>query len=94
VPAANSLFDAAPDVPATVWLEYAHDDERDLPLRARDHHAVTWVPRKDGGQLLADTVCAELTGEDDAYYWLAWPTGAPDEVRVAFPNKDRRTSMG
>ena len=76
VPAANSLFDAlfeaAPDVPASVWLEYAHDEERDLPLRARDHHTVTWVPRKDGGQLLADTVCAELIpGADDAFYWVA-----------------------
>jgi NADPH-dependent ferric siderophore reductase len=71
VPAVNSLFDAAPDVPATVWLEYVHDDDRDLPLRARAHHAVTWVPRKDGGQLLADTVCAEVPAVDDGYYWVA-----------------------
>jgi len=27
--------DAAPDVLATVWLEYAHDDERDLPAALR-----------------------------------------------------------
>jgi NADPH-dependent ferric siderophore reductase len=75
VPAANSLFDAlfeaAPDVPATVWLEYAHDDERDLPLRARAHHRVAWVPRKDDGQLLVDTVSAEVPAADDAFYWVA-----------------------
>jgi NADPH-dependent ferric siderophore reductase len=71
VPAANSLFDAAADVPAAVWLEYAHDEERDLPLRARDHHRVTWVPRKDDGQLLVDTVCAEAPAAADAFYWVA-----------------------
>lgn len=68
-PAANSLLDAAPDTPATVWLEYGHDGERDLPLRARDHHAVRWVHRGDG---LAETVCADLTADDDgAFYWVA-----------------------
>jgi NADPH-dependent ferric siderophore reductase len=75
VPAVNSLLDAlagaGPEVPATVWLEYAHDDDRDLPLRNRAHHTVTWVPRKDGGQLLADTVCAEVPAAGDGFHWIA-----------------------
>ncbi|GIJ46748.1 siderophore-interacting protein [Virgisporangium aliadipatigenens] len=70
VPALNSLFDTAPQTPATVWLEYQHDGEKDLPLRARPHHAVTWVPRRDGGQHLVDTVCGALsTAAPDALYW-------------------------
>ncbi len=71
VPAINSLFDAADTVPATVWLEYAHDDEKGLPLRNRAHHTVTWVPREADGRQLVDTVCAELPKRDDALYWVA-----------------------
>jgi NADPH-dependent ferric siderophore reductase len=77
VPAANSLFDTLPDVPGTLWLEYTHEGEKDLPLRAREHHAVRWVPRKDGGRLLADTVRAELTADtDSAFYWVASEAGS------------------
>jgi NADPH-dependent ferric siderophore reductase len=71
VPALNSLFDAHADLPATVWLEYAHDDEKALPLRAREHHTVSWVPRENGGRHLVDTVLAELPQRDDAMYWVA-----------------------
>ncbi|MGI5244083.1 siderophore-interacting protein [Dactylosporangium sp. CA-139066] len=71
LPAVNSLLDSlAAAVPATVWLEYAHDGERDLPVRRRAHDAVTWVPRGDGGAL-AETVRAGLGTGPDAYYWIA-----------------------
>jgi NADPH-dependent ferric siderophore reductase len=77
VPAVNSLLDAADGTAATIWLEYAHDGERDLPVRARDQHAVTWVPRRDRGQHLVDTVRAALTGADDeALYWVACEAGS------------------
>jgi NADPH-dependent ferric siderophore reductase len=71
VPALNSLFDTLPAVPGTIWLEYAHDDERELPLRARSAHEVTWLPRKDGGAHLVSTVCAALPAAPDAFYWVA-----------------------
>ncbi|GAA3139866.1 siderophore-interacting protein [Planomonospora alba] len=71
LPAINSLLDSAPDVAATVWLEYAHDDERALPVRARDHHTVTWLPRRDDGLLLVDTVRAAVPAAPAAYYWIA-----------------------
>ena len=70
VPAINSLFDAAETVPATVWLEYAHDDEKALPRRNRDHHTVSWVPRESNGRHLVETVSAELPKNDDALYWI------------------------
>ncbi|HEX8348217.1 MAG TPA: siderophore-interacting protein, partial [Actinoplanes sp.] len=71
LPAVNSLFDAAGEIPADVWLEYAHDGERDLPVRAGARHRVTWVPRRDGGRHLVDTVCAALPAATRAYYWVA-----------------------
>lgn len=71
IPAINSIFDAAEDLPATVWMEYAHDDEKALPLRNRPHQTINWVPRESGGQLLVDTVQAELPQRADGFYWVA-----------------------
>jgi NADPH-dependent ferric siderophore reductase len=76
VPAINSLFDAADQVPATVWLEYAHDAEKALPLRNRAHHTVSWVARENSGRHLVETVCAELPSDQDAWYWVAAEAGS------------------
>jgi NADPH-dependent ferric siderophore reductase len=75
VPAINSLLDAVA-APATLWLEHAHDDEKGLPLRLREHDDVRWVPREDGGRQLVDTVCAELPKRDRALYWVACEAGS------------------
>jgi NADPH-dependent ferric siderophore reductase len=72
LPAVNSLLDTAGPASATIWLEYAHDGERALPLRARPQDDVRWVPRRDDGAHLVDTVTAALdTARDDALYWVA-----------------------
>ncbi|MDG4765712.1 siderophore-interacting protein [Solwaraspora sp. WMMD406] len=71
LPAVNSLLDAAEKVPAALWLEYQHDGERELPLRTRPDDQVTWVPRRDGGQHLVDTVRSALPAVTDALYWVA-----------------------
>ncbi|MEU6076734.1 siderophore-interacting protein [Micromonospora sp. NPDC047074] len=71
LPAVNSLLAAAPDVPATLWLEYAHEGEKALAPSARAGREITWVPRRDGGQHLVETVCAALPAADDAHYWVA-----------------------
>ncbi|GAA3288816.1 siderophore-interacting protein [Dactylosporangium vinaceum] len=71
LPAVNSLLDAAGDSPATVWLEYAHEAERVLPVRSRAIDTVHWLPRQDGGRLLLDTVKAGLRDADGAFYWVA-----------------------
>ncbi|MFY1622582.1 siderophore-interacting protein [Micromonospora sp. WMMD735] len=76
LPAVNSLLDAAPDIPATVWLEYAHPGEQALTPRAGEQHRVTWVPRGQDGQQLVDTVRAELPAAPDAHYWLACEAGS------------------
>lgn len=71
LPAVNSLLDAGADIPATIWLEYAHEGEKALAPRARAHHEVTWVPRREAGRHLVDKVCAALPVSDAAHYWVA-----------------------
>ncbi|MEU9251166.1 siderophore-interacting protein [Streptomyces sp. NPDC048270] len=78
LPAINSLLDAYPRTPATVWFETQHDSDADLPLREHaDRHDVRRVVR--AGTALADRVRAELpelVGSDPAaaYVWLACDT--------------------
>jgi NADPH-dependent ferric siderophore reductase len=72
LPAVNSLLDAADGIPATVWLEYAHEGEQALTPRVRPGQEVVWVPRRDDGRHLVETVHAGLAGTPDgAYYWVA-----------------------
>ena len=99
LPAVNSLLDAAPDVPADLWLEYAHDGERELPVRARAGHHVAWVPRRDGGAQLVDTVRAALPAAPDAYYWVACEAASTRALvrhvrRVLGVDKGRLCALG
>jgi NADPH-dependent ferric siderophore reductase len=99
VPALNSLFDAYADLPATVWLEYANNDEKALPLRTRQHHAVTWVPRERGGAGLVETVVSELPRRDDALYWVACEAASTRTIakhvrRELGVDKHRLSSLG
>ena len=71
IPAINSICGAAEDLPATILLEYAHDDEKAVPLRNRPHQTVSWIPREADGKLLVETALAELPQRDDAFYWVA-----------------------
>ncbi|MEU6757302.1 siderophore-interacting protein [Streptomyces sp. NPDC046685] len=77
LPAINSLLDAHPRTPATVWFETQHASDAQLPLRVdAGRHDVRRVPR--GGTALADRVRAELPellGDPRAaYVWLACDT--------------------
>lgn len=77
LPAINSLLDAFPDTPATVWFETQHAVDATLPLRVHaDRHDVRRVERgAGGGAALRERVRAELPpllGEaGSAYVWLA-----------------------
>ena len=71
LPAVNSLLDAAGDTPATIWLEYAHEAEQALPVRTRPKDTITWLPRRDHGKHLVDTVIGALPADDRAFYWVA-----------------------
>ncbi|MFJ7202548.1 siderophore-interacting protein [Streptomyces sp. NPDC098789] len=77
LPAINSLLDAFPQTPATIWFETQHDSDVDLPVRAdAARHEVRRVAR--GGSALVEKVKAQLPALIDdpasAYVWLACDT--------------------
>ncbi|MFJ8663789.1 siderophore-interacting protein [Streptomyces sp. NPDC093795] len=77
LPAVNSLLDALPDVPATVWFETQHASDEDLPVRLdAARHELRRVPRRDGGADLVARVKAELPALADptSYVWIACDT--------------------
>ncbi|MFD5427746.1 siderophore-interacting protein [Streptomyces sp. NPDC127084] len=77
LPAVNSLLDAMPDTPATIWFETPHPSDADLPIRIdAERHDLRTVPRRDAGAHLAAEVRAALPGllGDDpakAFLWIA-----------------------
>ena len=68
LPAINSLLDAIGDTPAKVFLEAAHDDDRELPVGKAD---VTWVDRKKAGEALVEAVGAAAFDAADHFGWVA-----------------------
>jgi NADPH-dependent ferric siderophore reductase len=69
LPAVNSLLDAIGDAPARVFLESAHDDDREL-LVARDTDVV-WVDRKNAGEALVQAVSSSAFDAADHFGWVA-----------------------
>ncbi len=69
LPAINSLLDAIGDAPARIFLEAAHDDDRQLPVRRRAD--VTWVDRADAGDALVAAVGAAAFDASEHFGWVA-----------------------
>ncbi|MCB8904856.1 MULTISPECIES: siderophore-interacting protein [unclassified Streptomyces] len=77
LPAVNSLLDALPGVPATVWFETQHASDEELPVRLDpEHHELRRVPRGNDGADLVARVKAELPAlaDSDPYVWIACDT--------------------
>ncbi|MGA4837938.1 siderophore-interacting protein [Streptomyces sp. G45] len=79
LPAVNSLLDAVPGTPATIWFETQHASDRDLPLRTDpDLHEVHFVERGASGAELVKRARAGLAAavdeEPDAYAWITCDT--------------------
>jgi NADPH-dependent ferric siderophore reductase len=68
LPAINSLLDAIGEAPTKVFLESAHDDDRELPVGTSD---VTWVDRKNAGQALVEAVGGASFDAADHFGWVA-----------------------
>ena len=78
LPAINSLLDAialaseatggGTEVPAKVFLESSHDDDRELPVAGGD---VTWIDRKNGGEALVEAVRSSAFAAPDHFGWVA-----------------------
>ncbi|OBK75504.1 siderophore-interacting protein [Mycobacterium sp. 1274761.0] len=69
LPAINSLLEAIGDTPARVFLESAHDDDRELPI-VRDTNVV-WVDRKNEGEALVQAVSSSAFDAADHFGWVA-----------------------
>ncbi|MFI8005488.1 siderophore-interacting protein [Streptomyces sp. NPDC086010] len=95
LPAVNSLLDALPDTPATIWCESAHATDEDLPFRLDPAvHTLHTVPRRDAGAHLVSEVRAALPGllgddPSDAYVWIACDT-ATTRTLAAYARKELR----
>ncbi|MFE8008355.1 siderophore-interacting protein [Streptomyces sp. NPDC057418] len=105
LPAINSLLDAVPGTPVTIWFETAHASDEELPFRLDPaHHTLHMVPRRDAGARLVSEVKAALPGllgtdTSDAYVWIACDTattrtlGTYARRELAVP-KDRVDALG
>ncbi len=96
LPAVNSLLEAHPTTPATVWLEQGDESDRRLPLRAREGDDVTWVPRDPGDERgLVDAVSTAWTSAgsdvDPATDWF-WVAAEAASTRAL--TRTLRKSMG
>ncbi|MFG2331398.1 siderophore-interacting protein [Streptomyces sp. NPDC048604] len=92
LPAINSLLDALPGVPATLWFETSRPDHDGLPVRLdADRHELRRVPRRDGGAGLVERVRAELpallAAEPHPYVWIACDT-ATTRTLSAYTRKE------
>ncbi|MFD8143926.1 siderophore-interacting protein [Streptomyces sp. NPDC059708] len=79
LPAINSLLDAYPRTPATIWFETRHEADAELPFRTDpDRHDVRRVPRDGSDAGLVERIRAELPAlapdREAAYVWLACDT--------------------
>ncbi|WP_319457176.1 MULTISPECIES: siderophore-interacting protein [unclassified Mycobacterium] len=70
VPAINSLLTAIGDTPARVFLEAAHDDDREVPIGNASAELV-WIDRKNDGQALVEAVAAAAFDASDHFAWVA-----------------------
>ncbi|MCT2544287.1 siderophore-interacting protein [Streptomyces atratus] len=93
LPAINSLLDAVPHTPATIWFETAHASDEKLPFRLDpDHHTLRRIPRRDRGAGLVAGVKESLPGllgsdASDAYVWIACDTATTRSLS-AYVRKD------
>ena len=69
LPAIDSVLSAIGNAPARVFLEAAHDDDKQLPVaRSAD---VVWVDRKNSGEALVEAVASWAFVATDHFGWVA-----------------------
>ncbi|GED96631.1 siderophore-interacting protein [Gordonia crocea] len=97
--AVNSLLGAiaasdSPDVPVTIWMEYQHDDEFTLPLRAREHHRVEWVHRGETGTAIVEMIAAEAFDATGYQGWVATETKSTRAITALLRTRYRLGRSG
>lgn len=91
LPAINSLLDAInadPDyaAPARIWFEYAHDSDRDLPIRLREHDTIEWIRRGADGSATVNAVREAAFDATGQYAWGALDAPSTRAVTDLFRN--------
>lgn len=71
LPAINSLLSEIDDVPARVFLEAAHEDDKQLPVVSGSQIEVVWIDRKNSGQSLVEAVAGSAFDAPDHFGWVA-----------------------
>ncbi|MFI8931333.1 siderophore-interacting protein [Streptomyces sp. NPDC053474] len=79
LPAVNSLIEAMPGIPATIWFETQHASDRELPLGVDPAlHDVHWIDRQTSGAELVRQAKAGLAeaveSTADTYVWITCDT--------------------
>ncbi|GGO38211.1 siderophore-interacting protein [Streptomyces lasiicapitis] len=88
-PAIDSLLDAMPLTPATIWYETSHARDGDhIPGGGTASRDVIHVPREDHGSQLIETVRTALPElmDDSSYLWVACDT-ATTRALASFARK-------
>jgi len=77
-PGICTIVAAAPaHVPVRVFLEAAHDHDRDLPVPDHPELTLTWVRTQDDARALVDAL-----GDDDYRGWKAWVAAETNATRL------------
>ncbi|MGC4933376.1 siderophore-interacting protein [Gordonia sp. DT30] len=88
LPAINSLLDALSETlapgAATIWFEYSHADDRELPIRVRPQDTVHWIERGADGTAIVDAVRAAAAPQPDHFGWVALDSVATRAVAQVF----------
>lgn len=92
LPAINSLLEAVPQVPATIWFETANEADTTLPFRTDpERHDVRFIPRERGGERLVGEVRKAMPDLIDdpaeAYAWITCDTKTTRAL-AAFARKE------
>ncbi|GGF98349.1 putative siderophore-interacting protein [Rhodococcoides trifolii] len=74
LPAVNSLLSSIGDAPATVFLEWTHESDRELPVSTTSTTTVTWVERKGEGAALVEAVTSAAFDAPGHHAWVACDT--------------------
>ena len=81
LPGINGILEALPDdVPIALYLEYAHDDDRTLPVVEREGLDLTWVRRTGDPESLLRAI--EPRDWSDWFAWVTAEAGATKAVRA------------
>lgn len=103
LPAVNGLLPLLAGTPTHVWIEYAHDSDLDLPVRAASRHTLTWVPRREDGRHLVGVVRSALSPDTtrprNDYFWVAAEAGTTRTLerhlrRVLHVDRQRVSALG